>query len=155
MEYLFAFQFWCNELYVENWWGGGRRYCFLNFCFLVMLLVSVGEGWWSGEKSYLGPAEKAPFSSQNFSRSNKHDTFGHVVSTRYFYILFLWTIAVSDFHPLEIYKNFSLPLSTITFTTNRHADNYFYKYICFNYTVWNQFFLLKYTLRFFTAPIFF
>ena len=59
--------------------GEAEGIVFLIFVFLVMLLVSVGEGWWNGEKSYLGPAEKAPFSSQNFSRSNKHDTFGHVV----------------------------------------------------------------------------
>ena len=23
MEYLFAFQFWYFDLYVESWWGGG------------------------------------------------------------------------------------------------------------------------------------
>ena len=45
------------------------------------------------------------------------------------------TIAVSDFRPLKIYKNFGLPLSTIFFTVNFHADNHFYKYICFKYTV--------------------
>ena len=31
--------------------------------------------------------------------------------------------------PLEKYKNLGLPLSTITFTVNSHADNHFYKYI--------------------------
>ena len=60
---------------------GGRKYCFVNFCYLAVLLLSVGEGWWGGSrKSYLGPAEIASFSSQDFSRSYKHDTFGHVVS---------------------------------------------------------------------------
>ena len=84
-------------------------------------------GW--GRKSYLGPAEVASFSSQNFSRSIKHDTFCHVVSTGYFYVLFLWTIAVSDFRPLEIYKKLDLHLSTITFTVNSLTDNHFYKYL--------------------------
>ena len=50
--------------------------------------------------------------------------------------VFLWAIAVSDFRLLEIYKNLSFPLSTITFTiyfhaftVNSHANNHFYKYI--------------------------
>ena len=43
--------------------------------------------------------------------------------------LLLWAIADSDFSPLEIYKNLALPLSTITFTVNSHADNRFCKYI--------------------------
>ena len=80
-------------------------------------------------KSYLEPAEIASFSSRNFSRSNKHNIFWHVVSTGYFYDLFLWAIAVSNFCPLEIYKNLGLPFSTITFTINSHADNHFYEYI--------------------------
>ena len=52
----------------------------------------------------------------------KHDTFWHAVSTGYFYVLFLWPIVVSDFRPLETYKNLGLPLSTITFTVNSHAE---------------------------------
>ena len=68
-------------------------------------------------------------SSQDFSPSNKHDTFWHVVSTGYFFVLFSWVISVSDFCPLEIYKNLGLLLSTITFTVNSHADNNFFKYI--------------------------
>ena len=55
--------------------------------------------------------------------------FWHVVSTGYFYVLFLWAIAVSNFRPLEIYKNLGIPLSTIIFTVNSHADNHCYKYI--------------------------
>ena len=51
------------------------------------------------------------------------------VTSGYFYVLFLWAIAVSNFRPLEIDKNLGLPLSTITFTVNSHADNHFYKYI--------------------------
>ena len=60
---------------------------------------------------------------------SKNGTFWHVVSTGHFYVSFVWAMAVSDFPPLEIHKNFSLPLSTITFTINSHADNHFYKYI--------------------------
>ena len=90
------------------------------------------EGWgvvrWS-RKSYSRPAEIAPFSRRDVSRSNKHDTFWHAVSTGYFYVLFLWPIVVSDFRPLETYKNLDLPLSTIAFTVNSHADNHFYKYM--------------------------
>ena len=47
--------------------------------------------------SYLGPAEISPFSSQDLSRRNKHDSFWLVVLTGYFYILFSWAIVVSDF----------------------------------------------------------
>ena len=60
---------------------------------------------------------------------SKNDTSWHVVSAGYFYVSFLWAMAASDFPPLEIHKNLSLPLSTITFTINSHADNHFYKYI--------------------------
>ena len=42
------------------------------------------------------------------------------------YVLFLWPIVVSDFLPLEIYKNVGPPLS---FTVNTHVDNHFNKYI--------------------------
>ena len=96
--------------------------------FGVALLV--GEwgivGW--GRKSYLGPAEISSFSSRDLSRRNKHDSIW-LVSTGYFYILFLWAIVVSDFLPLEIHKHLVLPLSSITFTANSQADNHFYKYI--------------------------
>ena len=67
-------------------------------------------------------------------------------------VLFSWTIDVSDFHPLEIYKNLDLRLSTITFTVNSHANKIttsINMFICFKYyTAWNQFYLLKYTLKF-------
>ena len=62
-EYWFAFQFWYSELCVENWWGGCRQYCFVNFCSLAVLVGGWGVGEW-GQKSYLGPAEIASFSSQ-------------------------------------------------------------------------------------------
>ena len=121
MEHLFAFQFRYCQLCVKDWWGGGRKHC--EFLFFGGALI---VGWWGvfewGRKTYLWLAKTASFSSQHFSRSNKHDTFQHVVSTGYFYALFLWAIAFSDFRPLEIYKNVGLPLSFITFTVNSHAD---------------------------------
>ena len=69
----------------------------------------------------------ASFSSGDFSRSNKHDKFWHVVLTGYFYVLFLRAIVVSDYRPLQIHENLGLTLSTITFTVNNHVDNHFYK----------------------------
>ena len=125
--------------------GGGRKHCSVNFgslggrgCFNHWWMR--GGGW--HRKSYLGPTETAPFSSQNFIWSNKHETFWHVALTGYFFVLISWTIAVTDFCPLEIYENLGLPLSTVTFTVNSHADSYFYKYVCFKcYTVWNKFFI--------------
>ena len=114
---------------------------------LYCRLVRGCWGW--DRKPYLGPVEIAIFSIRDFSRINKHDTFWIAVSTGYFYVLFLWAIAVSDCLLLGIFKNLVPPLSSITFTVNSHAVNHFYKYICFKYhTVWNYFFLLKYTLRF-------
>ena len=84
-------------------------------------------GW--GRKYYLGPAEISSFSSRDLSRRDKHNSFRLVVSTGYFYFLFLWAIVVSDFPPLEIHKHVVLPLSSITFTANSQVDNRFYKYI--------------------------
>ena len=97
--------------------------------FGVALLVGGWRvvGW--GRRSYLGPAEISSFSSRDLNRCNKHDSLWLVVSTGYFYILFLWAIIVSDFPPLEIHKYLVLPLSSITFTANSQADNHFYKYI--------------------------
>ena len=71
--------------------------------------------------SYSGPAEIASFFSGDLSRRNKHATFWHVVSTGHFYVLLLRAIAVSQFCPLEIYKNLNLLLSTISFAVNSHA----------------------------------
>ena len=112
-EYWFAFQFWYSELCVENWWGGCRQYCVVNFCSLAVLVGGWGVVGW-GQKSYLGPAEIASFSSQDYSWSCKHDTSWHVVLTGNFYVLYLWALAVSDICPVEILKNFGLSLSTIT-----------------------------------------
>ena len=80
-------------------------------------------------KSYLGPAEIASFSICGFSQSNKHNTFCIVVLTGYFYVLFLWAVAVSALRPLEIYKKVDLSLPPVTLTVNSHWDNHFYKYI--------------------------
>ena len=84
-------------------------------------------GW--GRKFHLKPAKIAFFSSRDLSRRNKHDSFWLVVSTGYFYILFLWAIVVSDFFPLELYEHLVLPLSSIIFRANSQADNHFYEYI--------------------------
>ena len=97
--------------------------------FCVALLVGGWEavGW--GRKYYLGPAEISSFSSRDLSGRDKHNSFRLVVSTGYFYILFLWAIVLSDFPPLEIHKHLVLLLSSITFTANSQADNHFHKYI--------------------------
>ena len=105
-----------------------------------------------GRKSYLIRLPKiVSFSSQDFSRSNKHDPFSHVVSTGYLYVSFFGAIDVSDFRPLEIYKNLGLPLSTFTFTVNSHGDNHFYKCIYLFQLLYSikSVFLSKYILRFF------
>ena len=106
-------------------------------------------GW--GRKSYLRTAEIVSYSSRDFSRNNKHDTFCHVVLTGYFYFLFLWAIAVPDFLPLEIYNNLGLSLFTITFKVNSHAGNHFYKYMYLFQILYSMKsgFFFKYTLRFF------
>ena len=36
-KYVFAFQYWSCKVCVENRWVGGRKHCFINFCFLVVL----------------------------------------------------------------------------------------------------------------------
>ena len=71
----------------------------------------------------------------------KHDTFWHVL-TGYFFVLFLWAIAVSDFCSWEIHKNFSLPSFAIIFTVNNHKDNHFYKWYASN--------IIQYEISFFT-----
>ena len=93
---------------MENWVGvrgGGKgEESFVLFFSGAIIVIGRGLVGW-GRKSYLGPAKIASFSSRDFSRSNKHDTFWHAVTTtEYFYVLFLWAIAISDFCPLEIYK---------------------------------------------------
>ena len=47
----------------------------------------------------------------------------------YFYVLFLWASAISDFRPLEIYENVRFLVSTSAFIVNDHAENHFCKYI--------------------------
>ena len=74
------------------------------------------------KKSYSGSAEIASFSKRDFSRFNKHDTFWHVASTGYFNVLFLWAVAVSDFRPLDIYKNLGFPLSEASNCSEMHCN---------------------------------
>ena len=114
----------------DGWERGGQKVLFCWFLFFDIALLVGGwgvVGW--GKKSYLGPAEIASFSSRDFSRRNKHDSFWLVASAGYFYILFLWAIFVLHFLLLEIHKHLLLPLSSITFTANTQADNHFYKCI--------------------------
>ena len=106
-------------------------------------LVMGGAVW---QKVLYRAAEIASFSCRDLSRSNKHETFWHVVSTEYLYVLLLWAIAITDF-----------PLSAISFTVNSHTNNHFYKHICFKYLCnfpeilysMKSLFKLKYMLRFF------
>ena len=105
---------------------------------LIVFFGSAGivDGWRvvrSGRKSYLWAAEIASLYSRDFGQSNKYDTFWHVVTTEYFYVLFLWIIAISDCL-LEIYKNVGFLLSTIAFTVNSHSDDHVIEsYISFFY----------------------
>ena len=124
------------------------------FCsFMVFSGVWIVNGWGvvgKGRKSYLGAAEIASFSSRNFSRSNKHDTFSHVVTTGYFYVLFLWNIAVSDFCLLEIYKNlgFLLLLSLLQSTATQITISInIFMFFQILYSLKSVLFLLKYTLK--------
>ena len=55
------------------------------WCFFNLRWLRVVETY----RSYSVLAEIASFSSRDFSRSNKHDKFGYVVSVEYFYVLFL------------------------------------------------------------------
>ena len=136
LEYLLAFQFWYCELFVGNWWEGRRGF--------NRRLV---RGCGLGQKVLFRASWNRIFFHQDLSRSNKHDRFWHFVLTGYFYIL--WAIAVSDFLPLKVYKNLGLPLSSINFMFNSHADNHFYKYIYLFQILYSMksVFLLKYKLR--------
>ena len=62
----------------------------------------------------------------------------------YFYVLFLWAMAITDFRPLEIYKNLGFPLFTITFTANSHANNHLLQ--IFIELPWN---IIQYEITFF------
>ena len=55
-EYLFAFQFWYYEFCVKSQWGGkrGRNHYFVNFCFVGLLQLLMGEGRWGGAESLCG-----------------------------------------------------------------------------------------------------
>ena len=137
MEYLFAFQFLYCKLCVKNRWTG-REGAESNVLLIFVLWGCFACRWERGcrlgQKVLFRSAVISSFSSRDLSRRNKRDWFWIVVSTGYFYILFLWAIVVSDFPPFKIHKHLVLPLSSITFTVNSQADNYFYKYkfICFS-----------------------
>ena len=116
----------------------------------------MGARWWDGLeiliefqlKSHLFPAE----------------TLAEVISMTHSDMLYRLDDSTFNFYePLllqdlwETYKNLGLPLSTITFLVNSHADNHFYNYICFTYyTVF-----MKYKFRLFIfkfkceTPLFF
>ena len=131
MEYLFAFQFCYCERCVESRWereGGGAE----SIILLIFVLWHCFNHRWVvrwGRKSYLGPAEIASFPIRDLSWHNKHESFWHVVSTGYFYVFFLWAIAVWDSLPMELYRHLVLSLSIITFTANSQADNHFSIYV--------------------------
>ena len=114
--------------------------------FGVALIIG---GW--GVAGWGRKSEIVSFSSQYLSRRNKHDSFWLVVSTGYFYVLFLWAIIVSDFLPLEIYKHLLLSLSSITFTANSEAVYHFYNYVYLFQILYSMkwVFLLKDTFRYF------
>ena len=54
-EYLFAFQFWYYEFCVKSQWGGKRgwNHYFVNFCFVGLLQLLMGEGRWGGAESLI------------------------------------------------------------------------------------------------------
>ena len=97
MKYLFAFQFWCCKLCLENQWGGGRSIVLLIFvlwqCFIIVGGWEV-VGW--GRKSYLGPAKIASFQagiSVEAIRMTHSDTLYRLDnSTFYFYKPLLFQI---------------------------------------------------------------
>ena len=101
MEYLFTFQYWYCELCVENRLGEGKKHCFIKFCSFTVLELSVDEGWQGGLESLIKGQPKShlfPAGILDEGISMTHSD----ISTGYFYFIFLWTIAVSDFRPLEI-----------------------------------------------------
>ena len=75
------------------------------------------------------------------------------ISTFYFYEPLLFQMLV----PWKFVKtSVFLSLSTITFTVNSHVNNYFDKYVyLLQIYCMKAVFLLKYTLMFFTALIFY
>ena len=134
MEYLFTFQFWYCELYMENRWGGredAESIVLLIFVLLRYFICRWVRGCGLGQKVLLRASWNRIYFQPRFKPTQKawlilawcmDWTFLHFV---------LWAIVVSDFLPLEIHKHLVLPLSSITFTANYQASNHFYKYISF------------------------
>ena len=140
---------------------GRQKAFFCKFSFFGGALIIVGWGVMGcSRKTYLGLAEIASFFTQDFSWSNKHNTFWHVATTSYFYVFFLWTIAISDFYPLESYKNWGLLLFTITFRVISHTDNRFHRYmylfcISLKYYKYEISFIIKIHVKVFSIQIWF
>ena len=90
----------------------------------------VDECWLGGAESFIqGQLESHFFPAWISAEAISMIHSVMLLLTGYFYVLFLWAIAVSDFQSLEIDKNLGLPLSVIIFIVISHADNHFYKYI--------------------------
>ena len=92
MKYLFAFQFWYWKVCVKTRWGEwgrgrGRKHCFVNFCSLALLNLSMGEGLCVGKKVLFRASWNLIFFSRDLTGHNKHDSFWVVALTEYFYIL--------------------------------------------------------------------
>ena len=102
-EYLFAFQFWYCNLCAENQRGvreGTKSIVLLIFLIWRCFTCRLVRGCGLGQKLLFRASWNLIFSSRDLSWRNKNDLTG------YFYILFLRTIVISDFLPLEILKNF-------------------------------------------------
>ena len=98
----FWFQF--HEICVPNQWAHKR-----SFLVWVQLLFGWNTYLFSNSNTvdFVWKADEGEVEgivllifvsfSWNFSQSNKHDTFWHIVLTGFFYLLFLRAIVVSDF----------------------------------------------------------
>ena len=108
--------------------GGAESTVLLVFVLWCCFTCRWVKGCGLGQKVLFRASWNLIFSRRDLSQPNEHDSFWLVLSTRYFYILLLWAIDVSDFPPWGIHEDSVLPLSSITFTVNNQSDNHFYKY---------------------------
>ena len=109
-------------------------------CFNRRWVMGGGMGW--DRNPYSGPAEMGSFSRWDFNQTNENDKYWHVLSAGYFYILFLWAMAVADFCHL------GLPLSTITYIQYKicfHIKTYIHIYN-YNYNL-HSYFIFKFDLN--------
>ena len=149
MEYSFASQFWYCELCVEN--RRGRRERAESIVLLIFVIWRCfNRRWMRGcglrQKVLFRASSNCIFFQPGFKPAQWAWFILACCIDWIFLQLFLCTIVVSDFLPLEIHKHLVLPLSGITFIVNSQADNHFYKYISLYkiyffvyYAVWNQF----------------